>query len=365
MNPIDTCPEGIARRAFEADSKVRWDWKEQKAYQISDSNIYQSRFEHFKRFQSEFYAGLDPNPLSHGDSELVFFEDLSLGLAVVGFASWHGNDCFCPVGDISSVSMALSQKLLADSKAPVAVAVWHHSIVGGPQANDYMDARLIHRLIDFGFSIGLHGHQHYPGAAPFELRLPNQTSMVVVAGGSIAVGDRELPMGEQRQFNLVVIEPNSHSITVHVRAMSREGVFTGSHRNDFGGNTFIKLSLLPSPSRPKEVTTTQRIDDAMTAIAVEQYENALELTLGVDSSRHPEIRLIQIKALEGLNRLGELIELLDPAQSAEEVVRVISLLLDADRHDEASERLESSSELIDQALHNDLAAVIAAERVVS
>ena len=365
MNLIENCPDGIARKAFESDSNVRWDWREQKAYEIVDSKMYQSRFEHFKQLQSDFYAGLDPSPLSHGDSDLVFFEDLSLGLVVIGFASWYGNDCFCHVGEIAPASVSLSQRLLADSRAPVAVAVWHHSIVGGPRAHDYMDARVIHRLIDFGFSVGLHGHQHYPGAAPFELRLPNLTSMVVVAGGSLAVGDSELPMGERRQFNIVDIDPNSHSITVHVRGMSHAGVFTGSHRDDFGGNTFIKLCLPPSPLRPREATATQRIDDAMTAVAVGHYQKALDLITGIDSSHHHEKRLIKVKALDCLGRRGELIEFLDPPQNVDEAVKVMSLLLDAGCYDEASARLESMSELIDQTLHRELTAVIAAKRVIS
>ena len=143
-----------------------------------------------------------------------------MGLVVAGFSSWHGNDCFFHVGEIEPTSLALSQKLVAESGMGVAVAVWHHSITGGPRVHDYLDQRTVHRLIDFGFGVGLHGHQHYLGTASFELRLPNLTSMVVVGAGSLAVGDNELPMGERRQFNIVVIDPDSELITVYVRGMS-------------------------------------------------------------------------------------------------------------------------------------------------
>ena len=365
MKPLAACPDGIASKAFEASSNVRWNWKEQKAYEISDSDMYESRFKHFRQFQADFYAGLDPSPLSHNDDDLVFVDYPSLGLVIVGFASWHGNDCFCHVGEINSASLASSRELLAGSNAPVAVAVWHHSVVGGPRANDYMDQRVIHKLIDFGFSIGLHGHQHYPGAAPFELRLPNLTSMAVVGAGSIAVGDRELPTGERRQFNIIVIDPNSNSITVHVRAMSSGGVFTGSHRDDFGGKTFIKLNLPFSPSRPKSPTPTQRLDDAMTAVATEQYEKALELLAEINTSHSHEKRQIKIRALDGLGRQEELIELLDPPQSVDEVVRVISLLLDSGRFDEAVVRLNAASALVDRALFEELTTTITARRMTS
>ena len=257
--------------------------------------LYESRLEHFRRFQAEFYEGARPNPLSHNNEELFFVEYPDLGLVVVGFASWYGNDCLCHIGEINPKLLASSQRLVARSRMPIAVAVWHHSVAGGPRAHDYMDQRIVHRLIDFGFSVGLHGHQHYPGAAPYELHLPNLTSMAVIGAGSLAVGDNELPMGECRQLNVVVIDPDSDSITVHVRGMSPAGVFTGSHRDDFGGNTFIKLSLPATQRRAKSPTTIQRLDEAMTAVRVERYEQALALIADIPSSRSTEKRQIEVE----------------------------------------------------------------------
>ena len=367
MKPLAACPSDISCKAFEANSKVRWDWKQQQAYEINNNALYGSRFEHFRQFRSDFYAELDPSPLQRGDNDLIFAEYPSLDLVVTGFASWHGNDCFCHVGDIDSASLASSRKLLASSKVSVAVAVWHHSITGGPREHDYMDQRVIHKLIDFGFSVGLHGHQHYPDAAPFELRLPNLTSMAVVGAGSLAVGDSELPMGERRQFNIVVIDPSSKSITVHVRAMSSGGIFTGSHRDDFGGNTFIKLNLPLSPSHHRAATPIQRLDAAMTAVANKQYEKALGLLSEIDSSCSHEKRQIKIRALEGLKRYDELAKTLNPPQCVDEVVRIISLLLDAKRFDEATECLATASALVDPSspLFNELTTTITTRRMMS
>ena len=172
MQPIPDCPDQIARKALEPDSGVRWNWNSQEAYEITDNELYDSRFEHFRLFRAQFYGGLGECPLIQGDSDLIFAEYPSLGLVIVGFASWYGNDCFCHVGDIDPSALARSQQLLANSRVPVAVAVWHHSVVGGPRDQDYMDQRTVHRLIDFGFNVGLHGHQHHAGATPHELRLP-------------------------------------------------------------------------------------------------------------------------------------------------------------------------------------------------
>ena len=364
MRPLETCPDDINNNAFEANSNIRWNWKEQKAYEIIDRDMYESRFEHFRLFQANYYASLVPSPLLQVD-DVVHIQYPSLGLVVVGFGSWHGNDCFCHVGEIDSKALASARELLQESQAPVAIAVWHHGVVGGPRAHDYMDARIVHKLIDFGFSVGLHGHHHYAGAAPFELHLPNLTSMAVIGAGSLAAGDRELPMGERRQFNIVVIDPDSETVTTHVRAMSAAGVFTGSHRDDFGGNTFVTLPLRHSSARPKGPTVTQRLDDAMTALTLGRHQEALDL-LPSSSSDHPQLRRqIQIKALDGLGRQKDLLRLLDPPQSQDEAVKVVSLLLELGRFTEASKRLQTMSALIDPATFRELSTVIAAREVIS
>lgn len=364
MKQLENCPDDIDVTAFEANSPTRWNWKDTKAYEISDSNLYESRCDHFRQFQADFYSGLNPDPLSHGH-DTICFEYPALGLVVVGFATWHGNDCFCHVGEIAPQALSLSQKLLQDSQAPTAISVWHHGVTGGPRSNDYMEARVVHRLIDFGFSLGLHGHHHYADAAPYELRLPNLTSMAVVGAGSLAVGDRGLPMGERRQFNIIVIDPDNETVTIHVRAMSPAGVFTKSYRDDFGGSASITLPLPHSPARPMRPSVTRKLDEAITATRLGQHERALEL-LPADSDDNAHVqRHIKIEALEGLGRLEELLNLLDPPQNQDEAVKAISLLIDNDRFDEASERLQTMSTLIDQPLYGELYGVIEARREIA
>ena len=363
MTPLKSCPAGIATKAFEADSGLRWNWKDRQAYEISDHRLYESRLDHFRRFQENFYDGIDPSPLSETQNDLLFFEYPDLDLLIAGFASWHGNDCFCQIGEIEPAVLAASQKLVAGSKMTIAVAVWHHSIVGGPRVHDYMDQRLVHRLIDFGFNVGLHGHQHYPGAAPFELRLPNLTSMAVVGAGSLAVGDNELPMGERRQFNIVVIDPDRNSITIHVRGMSPAGVFTGSHRDDFGGNTYTELHLPTLDTRARGSTIIQRLDDAMTAVGDKRYEQALALVADIPSCHLTEARWIEAEALRGLGRHQRLLELLDPPSNVDEAVEVVSLLLDDGQFDHAAAKLRAFQSLMTPSLFNDLKATIDARRM--
>ena len=48
MRLLEAFPENIGVTAFEGNSTTRWNWKDQKAYEIFDSNLYESRFDHFR-----------------------------------------------------------------------------------------------------------------------------------------------------------------------------------------------------------------------------------------------------------------------------------------------------------------------------
>ncbi len=365
MEQLATCPPEFARLSLDPCSGVRWNWAEQKAYKIADEIKYQSRYEHFRRFRQEFYAEVEPNPLLHTDDSVVFIEYPTLGLVIVGFSSWHGNDCFCRVGDINPSDLALSQQLLERSALPVAVAVWHHSIVGGPRVDDYMDQHVVHKLIDYGFCIGLHGHQHYSGAAPYELCLPNLTSMALIGAGSLAVGDDQLPVGESRQYNIVNIDMKKKSITIHVRAMSPGGVFYSSHRDDFLGESSIDLNLPTRAQSARQRTDVFARDEAIACVSQGLYENALE-SLGWEGQSvtiQPDRQIIA-EALESMGDHDRLTVLLDPPLTADEAIRLISLFLQSDRLDEAEACLSSIGDMLSESSRRDLAERIELARMM-
>ena len=365
MKPAHTCPDGIAATAYRADSHFRWDWTNRQAYEITDRARYESRFDHFHEFRKAFYNDVTPNPLTHGNNGFVCAEYPDHGMLVVGFASWHGNDCFCRVGDIDPTALALSQRVVAESSMPLAVAVWHHSIAGGPRVHDYMDQTVVHRLIDFGFRVGLHGHQHYPGAAPFEVRLPNATSMLVVGAGSLAVGDRDLPMGERRQFNLVEIDTTAAAATVHVRGMSPAGVFTGMHRDDFGGQTFLRCPLPSGRGSESPPVTFAPLDDAIAALGHKRYDEALSLVAKLPPDQSAQKRTLRIEALRALGRQNELIEALTPPHKIREVVELVALLLDAGRLDDAARQLHDSKALLPLPLFEEISTQITARGIAN
>ena len=110
---------------------------------------------------------------------------------------------------------------------------------------------------------------------------------------------------------------------------------------------------------------TQRLDAALTAATLGQYESALELLPTKCGGNAHVKRHIEIKALEGLGRIDELLRLLDPPHNQDEAVKVISLLTNTNRFDEASERLQSMSTLIGQPLYGELCSLIETRRAMA
>ena len=111
-------------------------------------------------------------------------------------------------------------------------------------------------------------------------------------------------------------------------------------------------------------TIIRYLDEAMTAIGTGQYEEALSILPKIGPSYSYRKRQVETMALEGLGRTEELIRLFDPPQAVDEVVKGISLLLDANRLDEAKARLEKASALVDPATYEQLAAFIATRRII-
>ena len=100
----------------------------------------------------------------------------------------------------------------------------------------------------------------------------------------------------------------------------------------------------------------------MKTIATARYEQALAFIANIPSCRSTEKRRLKIEALKGLGRKQQLIELLDPPQSADEATQVISLLLEIGQLDEATARLQASESLLTPGIINDLKATIAASK---
>ena len=103
----------------------------------------------------------------------------------------------------------------------------------------------------------------------------------------------------------------------------------------------------------------------MTAVGAGQFEQALRILSEVSPSMPEKARQIEIKALDGIGCRERLIEVLSPPQNVDEAMKLMSMLLDAGRFDEAARQLGVSQAIIGPELSRELAAKIAVGRMAS
>ena len=66
-----------------------------------------------------------------------------------------------------------------------------------PWQQDYLGADVVQVLIDQGFAVGLHGHQHRPNVVSEKYRFGGDAKIVLIAAGTLCGGLTSLPMGER------------------------------------------------------------------------------------------------------------------------------------------------------------------------
>lgn len=331
---------GIPWAALDPASPYRWDWSTRQLHKVVDIAAYEGRCEAFHRFRSAFYAGCDTDPLAI-DRDLFFLDYPELDLSITGLSSWFGNDCFCHVGAVDPELLAAAQAATAASSSGLHLAVWHHSIDGAPSSNDYLDRSVIHQLIDYGYRVGFHGHQHRGDGVSVELRLPTSERFAAVSAGSFAAWGRDLPNGVARQYNVVEIDSAKSTVLVRVRESIGPSVFAESTRADLGGSGSVSLEFTPRDGlRSPDVRDVVFLDDAATLFKEGQPRRALEL-LRKNDLGSGDGRPLMSEILLELDEFGELAVHLREPSTADELALLVRALCETREFDLARETVMS------------------------
>jgi predicted MPP superfamily phosphohydrolase len=323
-------------RLLSNGSTLRWDWKELSAREITSLDAYQSRLAPFSKFYSEFYNGAREFPLDPA-RQFSIHDFPTLQVTVAGLSSCHENDLFNRAGRIHPDCIAGATRqissLAADGRVPI--AVWHHNLSGGPRDVDYLDADFLQSLMDGGFAIGMHGHQHRPQFLEHRFTADEKRSMKIISAGTLCGGPRSLPTGRMRGYNLVTLDRGSRSGTLHVRNMVNTGfdlpVWGSAYVSEFGGSK-IKFEI----SLPRDGNAEMTAASRALAFLREGDANSAYLV----AREHPEdglVRRVAIQALTELDDPKEIIRFCTPPRSSEEIV----ILLDALYQDGKQEDLRN------------------------
>ena len=334
--------EDLARQLFQPHSRLRWSWSEFELYEIIDPTRYAQRLEAFAEFYADFYNrdrtyDLDP------EKQIDVFDFPAFGITIAGFSSCYNNDLFNKQGAIHPGCMAFAGTKLREPlfKDRIRIAVWHHNTEGLPQHSDYMDPDFLQNLIDRGFSLGFHGHQHRPEFISTRFRHgPNRRITVISAGtlGSAAY------FHSRRAYNIIELDTDNRTGRLHVREMKNENLdlpiwgrchlppyYSAYHDFDFDPP--------PEPACNTNVNTT-RLKDAQRLYDSGDYRGASDILVAVapvDALARP----ILLDCLVKLKDTSALIRHFDPPASNAEAIYVMDALWAEERHERLQQVLIS------------------------
>ena len=329
LERVDVLPDRkkeLINELFTPESLLRWSWSELELYKIADSNMYERRMAAFAEFYSSFYNGertydLDPA------KQIDFFDYPAFELTIVGFSSCYNNDLFNRQGAIHPECIAnAGNKLRHPSYANrLLVAVWHHNTEGSPTHSDYMDPDLVQNLINRGFSLGLHGHQHRPQFLDTRFRHGMERKITVISAGTLCGGP---DFRHGRAYNVIELNTSDRVGRLHVREMQNDNLslpIWGRRALSPNIGPFYEFRFEP-PFLPTTLnTTTTTLVDAQELYSVGDYRQAAELLVTVIQSEKLA-RPLLLDCLVKLQDTQTLIEIFDPPEGAAEAIHVMDAL---------------------------------------
>ncbi|MYA09535.1 MAG: hypothetical protein F4060_10465 [Holophagales bacterium] len=330
----------LSDQLFSLESPFRWSWKELELYRICDTSMYRKRMSAFAEFYADFYDGQRHFDLDPAD-QVEVFDYPELGLTIVGFSSCYNNDRLKKQGAIhpaciAEVGTRLRERAFASR---LRVAAWHHNVEGSPYRVDYMDPDLLQNLIDRGFSLGLHGHQHRPQYLSTRFRHEVDRKMTVISAGTLCGGPG---LGHARSYNVIELCTAARAGRLHVREMQNADgdlPIWGRRVLPTVGQRYLEFDYDPPP--PPVASTggaTPVLMEAQTLHLRGAYRNAADLLTGV-LQRDSLSRPLLLDCLVRLKDAESIVDLFDPPVSEAEAVHLMDALWETGRRDRLSELL--------------------------
>lgn len=314
------------------ESPFRWSWKELRLYSIRDVEQYTRRLASFKEFFDDLYKDLGRRFSLETHKQAMNFVTPDGSALFTGFSSLHGNDCFNRRGMISVEDVASNDLKVREAELnaiPLKVAFWHHNIEGFGYNDDHMNSsEVLPHLIDHGYSIGLHGHQHRSQVVRYAYSLNPKLVMPVIASGSLCADPYDIPAGYRRQYNVIEIDGGRASVRVHVREWFEDRIWIGARLPEFGGNTYVDLKLpilaevLERSQQQTDILTNQNLFAAEVAVRNRDYARAVVLLNSLPKNI-VLVRRLLTDTYQMLGRWSDLVKHLEKPTNADELALIV------------------------------------------
>lgn len=295
-----------------AESNYRWNWDDHSYYKISDFDIYNRRFELFSEFYSIFYEGARKYSLRPEEQHDIFeYSDENVVVACLN--SCFRNDHLNSVGTINSDCIARCYEKISQKEFDewTKIAVWHHDIQGYPSRSDFMDPRTLQFLMDKGFHIGLHGHNH--GSDIYEVRfsIDENIKLNVFGCGSLGAPRDAIPLGESRHYGLLELNKADVTMRFHLRKALDQPpdlpIWMAGSVKQNRDKSYIDCELSIRIGKKATMTADlKKLAEIEGLISEKDYARALEKLIMMDMS-NPFVRRLTIECYWQLDKDRELI----------------------------------------------------------
>ena len=337
LQPINILPDrkkNLVTQLFSPGSMLRWSWSGFQLYEIVDQALYAQRLAAFGEFYAAFYSGARVYNLDDS-RQFDIFDYPAFNLTVAAFSSCYNNDLFNRQGAIhpgcvASAGTKLRHPSLQDR---LRVAVWHHNAEGVPTQSDYMDPDLIQNLIDRGFSLGFHGHQHRPQFLDTRFRYGVDRKITVISAGTLC-GGPSFRFG--RAYNVIELDTEKRTGRLHVREMQNDNLSlpiwgrralppTASAYCDF------EYDAPPEPAA-RSGSRTAALIEAQRLHELAEYQKAAEVLAPV-AAFDDLARPLLLDCFVKLKDVSALIATFDPPLSEAEAIHLLDALWAEGRRD--------------------------------
>jgi predicted MPP superfamily phosphohydrolase len=333
----------LVTQLFSPHSLLRWSWSSIELYEIADQTLYRQCFAAYADFYSEFYNRTRTYDLDPA-RQLDIFDFPAYDLTVAAFSSCYDNDLFNKQAAIHPACIADAGARLRHQpyQQRLRIAVWHHNAEGPPAQSDYMDPDLIQNLIDRGFSLGFHGHQHRPQYIDTRFRHGPDRKITVISAGTLCGG---ASFGHRRAYNIVELDTGARTGRLHVREMQNDSLnlpIWGRRALPPNPTAYYDFLYDPPPEPIiRHDANTVALAEAQTLHESGEYGKAAKLLTPV-AATDDLARPLLLDCLVKLKDNRELLARFDPPASEAEAIHVMDALWDEGRRDRLGELLKSS-----------------------
>lgn len=317
----------LVRQLFSPGSPLRWSWRGFNLYEIADQDLYEQRLAAFSEFYADFYSGKRTYELEPS-RQLDIFDYPEFDLTVAGFSSCHNTDLFNRQGAIHPACFADAGAKLRSSQYQdrLRIAVWHHNAEGLPSHSDYLDPDLVQNLIDRGFSLGFHGHQHRPKFLDIRFQYGTERRIAIISAGTLC-GGASYRFG--RAYNVVELDTEKRTGRVYVREMQNDNLslpIWGRRALMPNTNAYYDFPYdpPPEPTAHPNVNTSALIQ-AQGFYDHEEYRKAADVLARVATSDELA-RPLLLDCLVRLRDFQALVAFFDPPTSEAEAIHVMDAL---------------------------------------